>query len=174
MTLVRPRSAGADSALPRPHVGLMQLRSILCPVDFSAGSNRAVAYAEFLAERFDARVTLLHVWTSPVSLYPELAVWADNAEVTLAQAIEEHAQKEMQALVGSLSEKFRARVTNELVYGDPLTTIVERAQAGGFDLIVLGTHGRTGLMHLLLGSVAERVVQRATCPVLTIRERSPG
>jgi universal stress protein A len=146
-----------------------ELRKLLCPVDFSECSRRAVDYAEFLAHRFDSEVTLLHAWASPVSLYPELSVWVDNAETTLTRAVEAHAQSEMQRLAGSLPDAFRARVRTEVVCGSPLESIVERATSGGFDLIVLGTHGHTGFMHLLVGSVAERVVQHAPCPVLTVR-----
>lgn len=146
-----------------------ELRKILCPVDFSECSRKAVDYARFLAQRFDSEVTLFHVWASPVSLYPELSVWVNNAETTLAQAVEAHAQSEMKRVADSLPDEFRARVQTEIVCGSPLQSIVERATSGAFDLIVLGTHGHTGFMHLLVGSVAERVVQHAPCPVLTVR-----
>lgn len=159
-TLVRIHTLNAMS---------LALRTILCPVDFSGCSARAVEYACFLAQRFDSAVTLLHVWSLPPSIYPELAVWVDTVETTLAEAIEARARTEMQRLMDSLSADFRTRVRSELVCGSPPTTIVERAAMDGFDLIVLGTHGHTGLMHLLLGSVAERVVQHAPCPVLTVR-----
>jgi universal stress protein A len=65
-------------------------------------------------------------------------------------------------------------VDTAVITGPPARAIVEHASAGHFDLIVMGTHGRTGLSHALLGSVAERVVQKAPCPVLTVREASPA
>jgi nucleotide-binding universal stress UspA family protein len=145
---------------------------ILCPVDFSPCSQTALEYALYMAEQFQGKVHVLHVCTTPVSLYPELVVWAEREQSTLGALIEEQAREQMGRLIDGLNEHQRSRVIPEVEMGDPVSTIIERAERAGCDLIVVGTHGRTGLAHLVLGSVAERVVRGASCAVLTVRPPS--
>jgi nucleotide-binding universal stress UspA family protein len=149
------------------------INRILVPVDFSAHSERAVRYATTLANRFGAQVTLLHVVEDPfvtgawqaetfVPNMPELL----NDLVTAA-----HAQ------IAELKTRVLAQgmmVQTDVITGQPAREIVTQAEAGGFDLIVMGTHGRTGLPHAFLGSIAERVVQKSPCAVLTVRETDPA
>jgi len=143
---------------------MQNIRSILVPVDFSTPSRAGVDLALELAKRFDAKVTLLHVWGLPVYAFPEGAFFGPEVLSRLTSA----AQDAVDKLVAEVSGK-GIGVSGVSVIGTPAEEIVERAKTGGFDLVVMGTHGRTGLPHVLLGSVAERVVRLATCPVLTVR-----
>jgi len=148
------------------------LNRILVPIDFSAHSEKAIRYATTLATKFGARLTLLHViedpfvtgaWQSQVFVpnIPELLQNLINAAQThMAE------QTKQLAAQGFVTE-------SSVTTGRPSSAIVEQASQGGFDLIVMGTQGRTGLSRVFLGSVAQRVVQRAPCPVLTVRDTSP-
>jgi glycine betaine transporter len=144
------------------------ITNILVPVDFSPHAERAFGYAATLAHRFGAKLALLHVvddsfvtggWSSEiyVSNVPELMenLIAD-AERRLATL------KASAAALGLTAE-------TGVIRGRPAPAIVEHAKNGGFDLIVMGTHGRTGVSHVVMGSVAERVLRKAPCPVLTVR-----
>jgi nucleotide-binding universal stress UspA family protein len=142
---------------------------ILCPVDFSESSEAAFRYALYLAEQFDGRVEVLHVYSTPVLLYPELVVWSDADRTSLGAVMQQQAQEQMDSMLANLEPHLLQRVIPEVVLGEPVATVLERAEQRGYDVIVVGTHGRTGLAHLVLGSVAERIVRRAPCPVLTVR-----
>lgn len=149
------------------------LDRILVPVDFSPPSDRAIRYATTLANKFGARVSLLHVVDDP------FVTGAWQAEAFIANIPELLTELMMSARthLGELKRDLAAHgfiVDTAVITGPPARAIVEHASAGHFDLIVMGTHGRTGLSHALLGSVAERVVQKAPCPVLTVREASPA
>lgn len=142
---------------------------ILVPVDFSSHSDRAFRYALRLASRFGASVDLLHVVDNPFAsgtMTPE--VYVPNLPEMLDSLLQE-AEKGLAALKSAAAGE-RLRVGTRVLTGQPAHTIVEHARTGGFDLIVMGTHGRTGFSHLFVGSVAERVVRRAPCPVLTVRD----
>jgi len=146
---------------------------ILVPTDFGPAADAAFVYAKELAQRFGARLSLLHVVTDPSAMgtwTPELYVPApqETREGFLRAARE----KLQQAL--SVEERERFSVTNEVRIGSAADTIQELAREQHVDLIVMGTHGRRGLAHMFLGSVAERVVRGAPCPVLTTHaEREP-
>jgi nucleotide-binding universal stress UspA family protein len=144
----------------------MQIRKILVPLDFSALSKEALLWAIDLARRYDASLTLLHVY-QPISfalpegyVLPTPSVLAD-LEVSLGKALDD-ARRDVE-------EKSGMRVDTKLLQGAPFAEIVRLAREGSYDLIVLSTHGRTGIRHALLGSVAEKVVRKAQCPVLTVR-----
>ncbi len=145
---------------------------ILHPTDFSKGAELALERALDLRQRFGATLTLFHTYELPIP-YPD--VYAYSAD--FIGAIEQGAR---QAMVKA--KEFAERRARELgakeahlpieakvMAGGATFAITEEAKAGGYDLIVMGTHGRTGLSHLFIGSVAERVVRTASCPVLTIR-----
>jgi nucleotide-binding universal stress UspA family protein len=99
----------------------------------------------------------------------ELTVSVPEGRTTLAQFVRTRAGKELEQLLSDIQRRSTIEVTGRLDMGDPCEAILKTAAAGHHDMIVMGTHGRTGLSHLFLGSVAERVVRRAPCPVLTIR-----
>ncbi len=142
---------------------------ILVPVDFSSHSDRAFRYALRLASPFGAAVELLHVVDNPLASGAWTAeVYVPNLPEMLDRLLGE-AEKRLAALKVSAAGE-RVSVETHVSTGQPAHTIVEHARTGGFDLIVMGTHGRTGFSHLFVGSVAERVVRRALCPVLTVRD----
>jgi nucleotide-binding universal stress UspA family protein len=139
---------------------------ILVPVDFSANSERALHYAARLAGQVGASVELLHVVEDfTYGVLPEVYVpnLPDLMQETINNAVER-----MASLKASVFPH-GSDVDTVAYVGRPALTIVEHAKAGGFDLIVMGTHGRTGLPHLFMGSVAEQVLRAAHCPVLTVR-----
>jgi universal stress protein A len=148
----------------------MTLQHILVPTDFSTYAEQALDYAITLAQCLQARVTLIHV-ISP-------GIWG-TGEVTTApppgyfEEIEADAQQQIEV---ALQRVHAAGLEGQplVVYGAPFERIITVARDQGVDLIVMGTHGRTGLPHLLLGSVAERVVRLAPCPVLVTRGTAPA
>jgi len=143
----------------------MSIQHVLVPTDFSASAERALDYAIRLARTLNARLTVLHVM-QPVPM----------AGVDMGVALPETYLQEVEKAVQAGMEEALARVTAAgltaerlVLYGVPFQDIVETAKARQVDLIVMGTHGHTGLMHVLLGSVAERVVRLAPCSVLVVR-----
>jgi nucleotide-binding universal stress UspA family protein len=142
---------------------------ILVPTDFSPPSDAALEYARILAAKFGSSLQLLHVIDEPNASSAFVADgFAPNTENIregmLMQARERLAQ------VMKVAERAHIRVTADAVIGMPASAIVDYAAATGANIIVMGTHGRTGLAHLLMGSVAEHVVRTASCPVLTVRQ----
>jgi nucleotide-binding universal stress UspA family protein len=141
---------------------------ILVPTDFSAPSDDALDLARVLQLRFGASIHLLHV------LEEEQTAGPFGAEVFVTEAPEvrtarlRDARERLSHRV-SAADRASGRVTSEVLVGAVASTIVNYAGDNGFDLIVMGTHGRTGLAHLLVGSVAERVIRGAACPVVTTR-----
>lgn len=144
----------------------MTHRRILCALDFSAPSEAALKAAEQLALRFDAELVVAHV------VEPVLAPAAFGPlPTTVAQVrveAEDAAKDRLREIVAGLSAR-GVRATSVLESGPAADTLVEIVRARGVDLVVIATHGLTGLEHALLGSVAERVVRLCPCPVLTIK-----
>jgi len=143
------------------------IKKILVPTDFSASARAAVDYAVDLAHKFDAQVTLIHAYQTPAYLLPEGSILAgSDMIVDIMNRAAEALADARRGLEGKVP------VETLLVEGLPFIQVVNAAREGNFDLIVMGTHGRTGIRHVLLGSVAERVVRTAPCPVLTVREQA--
>jgi nucleotide-binding universal stress UspA family protein len=138
---------------------------ILVPVDFSPPSDHAVRYAAALAGQVGASVELLHAVEEFNYAFSE--VYVPNIPDMMQEMI--NTSSERLASMKSGMFPHGADVEFAVFVGQPAATIVEHAKAGRFDLIVMGTHGRTGLSHLFMGSVAERVVRLSPCPVLTVR-----
>lgn len=145
------------------------IEKILLPVDFSECSKEALRYAVELSDRFGAAIHLLYVWDIPGYLRPDLTVWTGDISASLSEHAQKEASQALDEFVLDVGVKDRKGLTAEAVPGAPAPTILQKAEDEGFDLIVMGTHGRTGLSHLVLGSIAENVVRRAHCPVLTVR-----
>jgi nucleotide-binding universal stress UspA family protein len=144
------------------------ITNILVPVDFSPHAEHAFNYATALAHGFGATLALVHVvddsfvtggWSSEIYMpnVPELM------ENLIADADRRLATLKASAAALDLTAE------TAVISGRPAHAIVEHAKNGGFDLIVMGTHGRTGVPHIVMGSVAERVLRKAPCPVLTVR-----
>ena len=141
---------------------------ILVPTDFSATSDAALTYAKRLAEQFDASLHLLHAFEDPFVT----AAFAAEVYASVPQDLRQQLLREAEAHLDDRltpEQRLRFRATTEIVSGTATRAIIQYAGAVGADLIVMGTHGRTGVAHVLLGSVAERLVRTASCPVLTVR-----
>jgi len=139
---------------------------ILTAIDFSESSEFAFEYALTLARQFQAELTVMHVINEPVDLRGFYVPHISFEQ--LEKEIEEGAEKMMEKFCQTKMGDF-TRYTTEVVAGIPYEEILKKAADTGSSLIVLGTHGRTGIDHLIFGSTAERVVRSAACPVLTIR-----
>jgi nucleotide-binding universal stress UspA family protein len=144
---------------------MITIKNILCPVDFSDQSRRVLEHAVATAMWYGAEITLLHVLSTP-------PVWPDGLPVNssvlpLGPEDRKHLLEELERFAEP-SERAGVRVHLLLDDGYPTQRILSRAQAMGADLIVLGTHGASGFEHLVLGSVAEKVLRKAACPVLTV------
>jgi nucleotide-binding universal stress UspA family protein len=139
------------------------IRHILVPHDFSDGAEYALAYAFVLSEKFDARVTVVHAYEVPTSGYPDAFITRSE----FSAAIERNNAASL-AEVKARALKAKVNVETSLRRGVPWVTITEAANELKTDLIVMGTHGRRGVARMLLGSVAEKVVRTAPCPVLTV------
>ncbi len=143
-------------------------RNICCAVDFSGSSRLALEEAADLARRFDARLTLVHVFeTGPVG-----ATEGFFAPPELIEQMSIELTRKLESWRVEAEKRAERPVGQKVLAGDPPSGIVRFAREGEFDLVVVGTRGRTGLQHLLLGSVAEKVVRQAHCPVLVAR-RTP-
>lgn len=142
------------------------LNRILLPTDFSEYASAATKYACGFAEHFAAELHLLHVVEIHLTTVPEFGMG-----LALATSIRESREAAEKALAGMFeSEWAKGRdIVRAIVEGSPFVQIVRYAKEHEIDLIVMGTHGRTGLAHAMIGSVAERVVRKAGCPVLTVR-----
>ncbi len=149
-------------------------QKILAPTDFSPSSAIALDAAAILAKQFGASVVLLYVY-NPTLLSPLYVIPGAGAMLEAtprAPEFEENARRELARL---RDERLAGVPSVELVvmqHASPAEGICEAAGTSGADLIVLSTHGRTGLAHMLIGSVAERVVRHAPCPVLTLRSKA--
>jgi nucleotide-binding universal stress UspA family protein len=142
---------------------MLAIRTILHPTDFSACSDFALRLAASLARDYDARLVLLHV-IEPL-VVADIDVLVPPPWIGL-----EALQKRLQ----NLRPRDVKKVQHRIVEGYPATEIANVAKETKSDLIVLGTHGRTGLKRVLMGSVAEQVLRKASCPVLTVKSLSAG
>lgn len=142
-----------------------KLKKILVPVDFSDCSNKALQYAIPFARQFDAELTLLHV-VQPFVAIPEMP----SVDAALIQSqMREAGKNQLDTLRRTIDEEIPSKTM--LRVGSPHVEIINAAKESGIDVIILSTHGRTGLTHVFLGSNAERVVRHAGCPVLIVREQ---
>ena len=144
----------------------MQFRHILAPTDFSEYSKQAVASALELAKKFGAKLTILHVIELPP--YPVEGYVPPSLSATFMDDLERQATTDLAQLAPE-AEAANVEVARVIAVGTPYRKIIDTAEAEQVDLIVMATAGRTGFSHLVMGSIAERVVRTASCPVLTIR-----
>jgi len=145
---------------------LLKIKCILVPIDFSETSKKAVVYAVRMAEQFGSKIVFLNV-VEPVATadfgYPPLMLETDKAKSAAKTRLETVCRE------AGMSPKMLDRVV--VRYGTPYVEITDAARHLKADLIILTTHGYTGLKRVFMGSTAERVVRHAPCPVLTVRER---
>jgi nucleotide-binding universal stress UspA family protein len=135
------------------------IQTILHPTDFSPSSEYAFRFARALARDQVARLIVLHVGPKPMS-----------ALGAVPPLPEEFGREELERMLQKIqAPELKDRFEHRLVFGDPVGEIIKAAQSSRTDLIVVGTHGRTGIGRLLMGSVAEQVLRQAPCPVVTVR-----
>ena len=144
---------------------MTEFRRILCAVDFSQPSERAFEYALALAARLGAQVNAVHVYQVPAYAL------ADGVFEMPSEVVGELVSRIKEQLDQFVAAKARPGVNSTASFceGIPYVEIVRAAKDAAADMIVIGTHGRTGLNHLLVGSVAERVVRTSDIPVVTVR-----
>jgi universal stress protein A len=147
----------------------MEIRRILAPTDFSELSKQGLQSALELAEAFGAKLLLLYVVEPPP--YPVEGIVPSHLGATLLDDLERQATNDLAQML-SETQASNMDVARRVVVGIPYRKIVDVAEEEKIDLIVMTTHGRTGLSHLVMGSVAEKIVRTAPCPVLTIRPTS--
>jgi nucleotide-binding universal stress UspA family protein len=148
----------------------MQIRSILVPTDFSESASRALEHAIAWAKTFRARIHLLHAYQVPIQI-------GVGEPVPLPQEFFDQMRERAQRRLDELAAKLRSDGIDAATHLTPEAAsraIVEVAEQLGVDLIVMGTRGLTGMKHVLLGSVAERTVRLAPCPVMTVKEPAGG
>jgi nucleotide-binding universal stress UspA family protein len=148
----------------------IDVKKILYPTDFSDPSAYALNYAAEMAKLFDAELELLHVMLDEsqlVSFYlPQITVQ------NLAKDMEDGATAKLQEFITNAKVLEGVKYKYTMAKGIADEEIVRVAQESGTDLIVIGTHGRTGFEHVLFGSTAEKVVRKAPCPVLSVRKKA--
>ena len=142
---------------------MIEFENILCPTDFSESAENAFNYAISLARKYGAKIHLLHV-VEPFTYTTEFGL-DYSAQY---REIEVYAKKLLDESVESF-KKNNLDVEGTLLLGRPFVEIIKFAEQKKVSLIVMGTHGRTGIEHALLGSVAEKVVRKSPCPVLTVK-----
>ena len=147
---------------------MLSIKTVLVPTDFSEASETALTYGKAMAEAFGASLHLVHVMEDLLA-----HAWAAEVYVASAPNLREEIERESRLRLETMlpeaeRERLQARVA--LLAGNPFIEIIRYAKANDIDLIVMGTHGRGPIAHMLLGSVAEKVVRKSPCPVLTVRD----
>jgi nucleotide-binding universal stress UspA family protein len=142
---------------------MIALRNVLLPTDFSDSALRATEYALELCDRFQATLHLLHVIEDPVIYLPMFESYPSPTR----EQFEIYARDRLENWVAA-DDRGTHQIKIHWLHGKPFVEIVRFAKDSGIDLIVMGTHGRGLVQHVLMGSVAEKVVRKASCPVLTV------
>jgi nucleotide-binding universal stress UspA family protein len=147
----------------------MTIKQILVPVDYSSCSRAALRFAVGLAEQYGASLDIVHVWDRPSYVSDVVMTHREPmSSKSLIQLIQENAQRDFDEFL-KLNELPSGLVTTpRLLTGDPAAALLHEIKQGKHQLVVLGTHGRTGLSHVLLGSVAEKLARLSPVPVLTV------
>jgi len=151
--------------------GMFAIRSILVPIDFSAHSKNALKYAVPIAEKFRASLHLVYVVEPTV--YPADLGFGQVVLPGVEDELREKGAEELETLIVR-EIGGRVKATSAVRTGSPHHEILREAEEGGVDLIVVATHGHSGVEHILFGSTADRIVRHAHCPVLTIRPQDRG
>jgi nucleotide-binding universal stress UspA family protein len=151
----------------------VQPQRILWPTDLSELSLRAGRYARGIAQHFAAELHVLHVITPPLNPDVTLLLPSDVPLQVTEPELRAAAMKSLRTLIEKHLDQ-PGQIVSEVRFGNPWPVICDYAKQAQVDLIVVSTHGRTGLGHAIIGSTAERIVQHATCPVLTVKAQEHG
>lgn len=143
-------------------------KRVLWPTDFSELAMHGGRYARGFCEQFDAQLHIVHVVPPPLSPDVSLVVSAEVPVTITEPELVEAAQNALDRLIAEQLGGDESIVT-KVLFGNAWTSICQYAQDNDIDLIVVTTHGRSGLLHVLIGSTTERIVHHAPCPVLTIK-----
>jgi nucleotide-binding universal stress UspA family protein len=147
---------------------MLTLKIVLVPTDFSEASESALRYGKAMAEKFGAALHVVHVMEDLLA-----HAWAAEVYVSSMPQLRDEIERESNLRLGALltdAERQALHAETALLAGNPFIEIIRYAKAHDVDLIVMGTHGRGPIAHMLLGSVAEKVVRKSPCPVLTVRQ----
>ena len=148
----------------------MRITRILVPMDFSSDADAACSYAAALAATFAASLHLLHVVENPLAA----GVWSSEIYTSEIAGLQINLVRDAEQRLRDYAADKAGVTDTEVRTGHVARVVLEFAKEKAIDLIVMGTHGRTGLAHAVMGSVAERVVRLAPCPVLTLRAETAG
>ena len=146
---------------------MIRLAKLLVPTDFSEDSEQAARYAVELAKRFQAEIHCVHVVDIPADLLSTSDYYMTGPSEGFLDQIREESKKNLEAFAKKNLEGVGVRTA--FLEGSPFVEIIRYAHNQEIDLVVIATHGRTGLRHVLFGSVAEKVVRKAPCPVLVVK-----
>jgi nucleotide-binding universal stress UspA family protein len=149
---------------------MVNIQNILVPTDFSDFSRYALNYAVGFAQAFKAKITLIHVTPErELDSIRQVSTYFEPGQ--LENLLKERESEDRKQLEEFIPAELKKGITVETIHkvGIPFLDIIKTAKQRGMDLIVIATHGRSGLSHMLFGSVAEKVVRQAPCPVLSIR-----
>jgi universal stress protein A len=141
------------------------IQNILVPIDFSETSKRALLFASDLAQQYNAKLTLLFVYQAPNTFFPE---GYEPSVSMLFEDLYQYYEKSLASVAQSIEGQISSTPNMKLSQGVPDIEIIREATEGNYDLIVMGSHGRTGLSRVVIGSVAEKVVRHALCPTLIV------
>ena len=147
----------------------MPIQNILVPIDYSACSLAALRFAADLAQKYQASLDVLHVWDRPSYVTDAVMTTRDGTSgKSLIRLIQENAQQDLDQFLATAALPPGIKMAGRLASGDPASALIQELKQGKHDLVVVGTHGRTGLSHVLLGSVAEKLARLAPVPVVTV------
>lgn len=145
------------------------ISKILVPVDFSDCSAQALKHALVLRTHLGARVDVIHTFEVPTFIPPHVVVLMGEVDAPLSEHAERHATEQLNDFLSKMGVADEPSVSRRVVLGPPALTILDVVEEEKHDLIVMGTHGRSGFARLVMGSTAEKVLRAAPCPVLTVR-----
>ena len=143
-------------------------KKILCPIDFSEFTDEILEYALDIRGKYDAELHLIHIIPNLNYFTPYESFFTPENLIVVEKNMETEVNKDFDAIM----KKIEIPVKKVIRTGTAFVEIINYARSESMDLIIIGTHGRTGLEHILIGSVAERVIRKAPCPVLTVRPKS--
>ena len=142
-------------------------KKILCPVDFSEFTKDVVAYAADISRQYGAELHVLHVIPNLTYFTPYESFLTPENLVAMEKNIQDEVDRDFKKVLSAVGIDVRKVVRTGVAFVE----IIDYAKTEGIDLIVMGTHGRSGIEHILIGNVAEKVVRKSPCPVMTIRPK---